>query len=208
MIPIKTKVATATGPRWVHLMVALVPAALRRTCRRTAPRGAHGASPSRPRRRRSARTSSTSIRERTQDAAGRYAQAMADAESLERFNRQLEEQVQSQEEEIASIETAAGRHRDDQPRSAAADAADGRHARAVRRARRAVPARGAHGSRAELEGHHGARGRHDLREVPPDPRGLSDRARVRPHARGLRRPARHRAPTRAPSSSRSSAASR
>ena len=44
------------------------------------------------------------LRERTQDAAGRYAQAMADADSLERFNRQLEEQVQSQEEEIASIE--------------------------------------------------------------------------------------------------------
>jgi hypothetical protein len=44
------------------------------------------------------------IRERTQDAAGRYAQAMADADSLERFNAQLAEQVQSQEEEIASIE--------------------------------------------------------------------------------------------------------
>ncbi len=44
------------------------------------------------------------IRERTQDAAGRYAQALADAESLERFNSQLEEQVRSQEAEIASIE--------------------------------------------------------------------------------------------------------
>jgi hypothetical protein len=44
------------------------------------------------------------IRERTQDAAGRYAQAMADAESLERYNNQLQEQVSSQEQEIASIE--------------------------------------------------------------------------------------------------------
>jgi len=44
------------------------------------------------------------IRERTQDAAGRYAQAMADADSLERYNNQLNEQVKSQETEIASIE--------------------------------------------------------------------------------------------------------
>jgi hypothetical protein len=44
------------------------------------------------------------IREDTQDAAGRYAQAMADADSLERFNEQIAEQVRSQEEEIASIE--------------------------------------------------------------------------------------------------------
>ena len=44
------------------------------------------------------------IRERTQDAASRYAQAVADAESLERYNTQLSEQVQSQEEEIGSIE--------------------------------------------------------------------------------------------------------
>jgi Protein of unknown function (DUF3450) len=44
------------------------------------------------------------LRERTQDAAGRYAQAVADAESLERYNNQLNEQVQSQEMEMASIE--------------------------------------------------------------------------------------------------------
>jgi hypothetical protein len=44
------------------------------------------------------------LRERTQDAAGRYAQALADAESLERYNDQLAEQVRSQEEEVASIE--------------------------------------------------------------------------------------------------------
>jgi hypothetical protein len=45
------------------------------------------------------------LRERTQDAAGRYAQALADAESLERYNNQLQEQVRSQEAEISSIET-------------------------------------------------------------------------------------------------------
>jgi hypothetical protein len=44
------------------------------------------------------------IRERTADAAGRYAQAMADVDSLERYNNQLQLQVRSQEEEIASIE--------------------------------------------------------------------------------------------------------
>jgi hypothetical protein len=44
------------------------------------------------------------IRERTQDAASRYAQALADADSLERYNNQLNEQVVSQEQEIASIE--------------------------------------------------------------------------------------------------------
>ncbi|HEX7081330.1 MAG TPA: DUF3450 domain-containing protein [Gammaproteobacteria bacterium] len=45
-----------------------------------------------------------SIRERTLDAASRYAQATAEAESLEKYNEQLAAQVQSQEEEIASIE--------------------------------------------------------------------------------------------------------
>jgi hypothetical protein len=43
------------------------------------------------------------------DPAARYAQALADAESLERFNRQLEEQVRSQEQEIASIEEQLAR---------------------------------------------------------------------------------------------------
>jgi hypothetical protein len=42
--------------------------------------------------------------DRQADAAVRYAQAVADAESLERFIRQLEEQVRSQEQEIASID--------------------------------------------------------------------------------------------------------
>jgi hypothetical protein len=43
------------------------------------------------------------IRERTQDAEAREQQATAEAESLERFNRQLEEQVRLQEQELASI---------------------------------------------------------------------------------------------------------
>ena len=38
-----------------------------------------------------------------EDEAGRYARAVGEAESLERFNRLLEEQVRSQEAEIASI---------------------------------------------------------------------------------------------------------
>jgi hypothetical protein len=44
------------------------------------------------------------VRDRTQDAATRYAQFLAEAESLEKFNEQLAEQVRSQETEIASIE--------------------------------------------------------------------------------------------------------
>ena len=39
-----------------------------------------------------------------EDPATTYAQAVTEAESLERFNVQLEEQVRSQQEEIASIE--------------------------------------------------------------------------------------------------------
>jgi hypothetical protein len=39
----------------------------------------------------------------TEDAASRYARAMADTESLQRYNMLLEEQVRSQEAEVASI---------------------------------------------------------------------------------------------------------
>jgi hypothetical protein len=39
-----------------------------------------------------------------EDAASRYARAVADSESLERYNRLLEELVRSQEAEVASIE--------------------------------------------------------------------------------------------------------
>ncbi len=44
------------------------------------------------------------IRDQTLDAAGQYAQAMTEAESYEQYNEQLEAQVQSQVDEIASIE--------------------------------------------------------------------------------------------------------
>jgi Protein of unknown function (DUF3450) len=103
MIPNKTKVAKATGPRWIHLMVALLPAVL------AAPAGAQlqealTAQVETDRAAAQAQEELNGIRERTQDAAGRYAQAMADADSLERFNAQLQEQVRSQDEEIASIQ--------------------------------------------------------------------------------------------------------
>jgi Protein of unknown function (DUF3450) len=103
MIPFKTKVATATGPRWLHLMVALLPAAL------AAPAGAQlqealTAQVATDRAAAESQNALNAIRERTQDAAGRYAQAMADVDSLDRYNNQLQEQVRSQEAEIASIE--------------------------------------------------------------------------------------------------------
>jgi hypothetical protein len=84
-------------------MVALIPAAL------AAPAGAQlqeslTAQAQVDREAAAAQTELNQIRDRTQDAAGRYAQAVAEAESLERFNRLLEEQVRSQETEIASIE--------------------------------------------------------------------------------------------------------
>ncbi|MCG3170163.1 MAG: hypothetical protein CALGDGBN_01702 [Pseudomonadales bacterium] len=44
------------------------------------------------------------IRDRTQDAASRYASAQADADSLDKYNAQLEKQVVAQREEMASIE--------------------------------------------------------------------------------------------------------
>ncbi|MBP8926707.1 MAG: DUF3450 family protein, partial [Pseudomonadales bacterium] len=44
------------------------------------------------------------IRDRTQDAASRYATALADSESLEKYNKQLDKQVSAQREEMTSIE--------------------------------------------------------------------------------------------------------
>jgi hypothetical protein len=104
MIPTKTKVALATGPRWLRLCMALAPVAF------AAPAGAQlqEALTAQVQADQAAAQSQATIdevRERTADAAGRYAQAVADAESLERFNRQLEEQVRSQQTEIDSIES-------------------------------------------------------------------------------------------------------
>jgi hypothetical protein len=103
MTPFKTKVARATGSRLVHLLVAIVPVAL------AAPAGAQlqealTAQVAVDQAAEASQNTINTLRERTQDAAGRYAQAVADAESLERYNTQLEGQVRNQEEEIASIE--------------------------------------------------------------------------------------------------------
>ncbi len=42
--------------------------------------------------------------DKTQDAAAKYAQSLAEAESMEKYNKQLGEQVEQQKEEMASIE--------------------------------------------------------------------------------------------------------
>jgi chromosome segregation ATPase len=44
------------------------------------------------------------LKDQTQDAAARYAQAMAEAESLEKYNQQLTDQVKQQEADMASID--------------------------------------------------------------------------------------------------------
>lgn len=103
MIPFNTQVAKATGPRWAHLMVALLPAAL------AAPAGAQlqealTAQVQADRTAAQSQEAIDQIRDRTQDAAGRYAQAMAEIDSLDRYNNQLQEQVRSQETEIGTIE--------------------------------------------------------------------------------------------------------
>lgn len=104
MIPAKTKVASATGPRWIHLMVVLVLAAF------AGPAGAQlqealTAQIQTDQAAAQSQNTVNELRERTQDAAARAEQSNAEAESLERFNRQLEEQVLDQEREVASIES-------------------------------------------------------------------------------------------------------
>jgi hypothetical protein len=99
----QTKVASATGPRWLRLCVVLVPAAF------AAPAGAQlqealTAQVEVDRAAAQSQSTINDLRERTQDADARAAQSNAEAESLERFNRQLEEQVREQEQEVASIE--------------------------------------------------------------------------------------------------------
>lgn len=99
----RPKVARATGPRWLHLVVALAPAAV------AAPAAAQlqealTAQVEADRAAAQSQNTINQIRERTLDAGGRAAEANAAAESLERFNRQLEAQVRTQEEELASIE--------------------------------------------------------------------------------------------------------
>ena len=100
---IRTTVAKATGPRWIHLTVALLPAIF------AAPAGAQlqealAAQVEVDRQAAAAQAEIDGIRERTQDGQGRVAQMTAGGESLERFNRQLEEQVRAQDTEVASLE--------------------------------------------------------------------------------------------------------
>ena len=106
MTPFNLKVATwATGHRLVLLAAAVVPALL------ATPAGAqqplNEALQLQAQADKAAQDSQKVInatKEKTQDANGRYAQAMADADSLERYNKQLDSQVKSQDNEIASIE--------------------------------------------------------------------------------------------------------
>jgi hypothetical protein len=102
MTPSTTKVARATCRR-LAILAAIVPAFL------AAPAGAQlnealQAQAQTDKEAGQSQNRVNDIREKTQDAAGRYAQAMADADSLERYNKQLDEQVKSQETEMASIE--------------------------------------------------------------------------------------------------------
>jgi len=103
MISFKTKVATATGHRLAQLVVALLPAILAAPANAQLDRAMTQQSQADQRAAQSQNTINQ-LRDQTQDAAGKYAQAVAEAESLERFNAQLNEQVKSQQEEIGSIE--------------------------------------------------------------------------------------------------------
>jgi Protein of unknown function (DUF3450) len=98
-----SKIAKAIGDRLAPLVVAIVPAIF------AAPAGAQLSQAVTGQVQTDEQSAASqqqinTLRERTQDAASRYAQALADAESLERYNSQLSEQVESQNEEIASIE--------------------------------------------------------------------------------------------------------
>jgi hypothetical protein len=100
----KFKIAKAIGDRLAAAAVAIVPAMLMAPAQAQLS-NAIDAQAQVDRESAQAQQQMNQIRERTQDAAQRYAQAIADAESLERYNAQLSEQVQSQETEIASIES-------------------------------------------------------------------------------------------------------
>ncbi len=165
----------------------------RRACRRAAQRSAHRRKSKPTEKPPAAQQEINAIRDRTQDAAGRYAQAMADAESLERFNAQLDEQVQvargqrslrSNSSCSTSRRPTAKFSRSCSRWSTRSSSSSSSTCRSCSRsARRASQGLKDMMSRADVD---------DLREVPPHPRGVSDRARVRPHARRVRRPPRHR----------------
>jgi hypothetical protein len=103
MTPFNTKVAKATLHRLAFVVAIVVPAFL------AAPAGAqlNEALQAQAQVDKQAAESQTAINglvDKTRDAADRYAQAMADADSLDRYNNQLNEQVKSQETEMASIQ--------------------------------------------------------------------------------------------------------
>ncbi len=103
MTMFQTKVAAANSPRWVHLLVAIVPVML------AAPAGAQLAEALAGQvqaDQESAKTQNeiNTIRDRTRDAGVRRDQATADADNLDRYNNQLQEQVKTQQTEIASID--------------------------------------------------------------------------------------------------------
>ena len=103
MISFKTKVATATGHRLAQLVVALLPAILAAPASAQLDRAMTQQTQADQRAAQSQNTINQ-VREQTQDAAAKYAQAVAEATSLERFNAQLADQVKSQQDEISSIE--------------------------------------------------------------------------------------------------------
>lgn len=103
MIHSNIKVAKATGRRLAQVLAAVTPVLL------AAPAGAQlnqALTAQTQVDAEAARSQNTvnQLRDQAQDAASRYAQAMAEAEQLERFNNELSAQVNSQREEIASIE--------------------------------------------------------------------------------------------------------
>src|SRR5258706_9734438 len=99
----KTKVAAATGRRLAHLLVAIVTVML------AAPAGAQlqealNAQVAADKESPDTQNQINGIPDPTRDATGRAAQANADADSLDRYNNPLAEQVKAQQAEIASIE--------------------------------------------------------------------------------------------------------
>ena len=103
MIPTRTKAARVTGLRWIHLGVILAPAVFAAAPVSAQLQEALTEQVQADRTAAQSQNTINELRDRTADAAGRTQQANADAESLERFNRQLDEQVQMQNEELASI---------------------------------------------------------------------------------------------------------
>jgi uncharacterized protein DUF3450 len=103
MTPFKNQVAKATGHRLAQLLAALVPALI------AAPAGAQldrglAAQVEADRAAAQLQGQINGERDQAQAAGDRYAQAMAEADSLERYNNQLDDQVRSQQDEIANIE--------------------------------------------------------------------------------------------------------